>query len=86
MAPESYLAVRHRGGARSRGHTWIRHQSGRDLDQDIREKKLHPGGPEALLPDWALTFYRDFRGEMSGGISPAGPADPVSAGEPPGSG
>jgi glycosyltransferase involved in cell wall biosynthesis len=85
-APQNYLAVRHRGGTGNRGHTWTRHHSGRSMDRDLLDRQLYPGGPEALLPDWALDFYRDFRGEMPGGISPAGPADPVSAGEPPGSG
>jgi glycosyltransferase involved in cell wall biosynthesis len=82
-APENYLAVRHRGGTGNRGHTWTRHHSGRSMDQDLLDRQLYPGGPEGLLPNWALAFYRHFRDEMLGGISPAGPADPVNAREPP---
>jgi glycosyltransferase involved in cell wall biosynthesis len=76
-APQTYLAVRHRAATNNRGHTWTRHHSGRSLDQDLLERPLRPGGPEALLPAWALEFYRDFRRELLGGTSPARRDNPV---------
>jgi glycosyltransferase involved in cell wall biosynthesis len=63
-APELYLAVRHRGTQSERDHTWITQSSGVMLEDDLLERELHPGGPESLLPDWALAFYTDLRREL----------------------
>jgi hypothetical protein len=70
-APELFLAVRHRGGTRDRGHTWMRQGDGRPLEDYLLGRALFPGGPEALLPDWALAVYRDLRREILAAASPA---------------
>ncbi len=62
-APETYLAVRH-GGLADRGHTWRQQADGRALETYLLERDLYQNGPEALLPDWALQFYRGLRSEM----------------------
>jgi glycosyltransferase involved in cell wall biosynthesis len=65
-APELFLAVRHQGAGRDRGHTWTRWSNGETLDEYLSRRPLYEGGPEALLPDWALVFYRKLqRGVLS---------------------
>jgi glycosyltransferase involved in cell wall biosynthesis len=51
---EIFLAVRHGS------HTWNRLDSGVSIDEHLAGCPLHEGGPEALLPEWALAFYRDL--------------------------
>lgn len=63
-ALESYLAVRHRGSHGDRGHTWTHQADGQTLEDYLRERPLHHRRPEGLLPDWALTVYRELRREM----------------------
>jgi len=69
---ETFLAVRHGGNARERGHTWTHQWDGRSLETYLLERPLHPGGPEALLPDWALDVYRDLRRDLAAVTSPEG--------------
>ncbi|CAN5778555.1 hypothetical protein BH20CHL4_BH20CHL4_10830 [soil metagenome] len=61
-APELFIAVRHLGLANDRGHTWVNQSSGRSLEDDLLDRQLYPGGPEALLPAWAVAFYEGLRG------------------------
>jgi ADP-heptose:LPS heptosyltransferase len=70
-ARELYLAVRHRGAAGGRGHTWV-YQAGALLDDHLLQRPLHPGGPEALLPAWALAEYRAVHRAMTAGGEPVG--------------
>jgi glycosyltransferase involved in cell wall biosynthesis len=72
-APEVFLAVRHRGGRRDRGHTWTHQMSGQTLEDYLSERPLYDGGPEALLPDWALDVYRDLRRDLMGTARPPEP-------------
>jgi glycosyltransferase involved in cell wall biosynthesis len=58
----SFLAVRHRGILRDRGHTWVRESDGRPLEEYLRERPLYQS-PEDLLPDWAIRFYQELRKE-----------------------
>jgi len=73
-APESFLAVRHSGSPTDRGHTWTRQLDGQRLESYLLDLPLHDGGPEALLPDWALQEYRLLRGHMPGHATPPGEA------------
>jgi glycosyltransferase involved in cell wall biosynthesis len=65
-APETFLAVRHSGSPSDRGHTWTRQLDGQRLESYLLDLPLYDGGPEALLPDWALEEYRSLRAEMTG--------------------
>ena len=62
-ALESFLAVRHRTAARDRGHTWVHQADGRTLERYLDERPLYRT-PEQLLPEWALSLYRDLREEL----------------------
>jgi glycosyltransferase involved in cell wall biosynthesis len=62
-APELFIAVRHRSLARDRGHTWVNQSSGRSLEDDLLDRELYSGGPEALLPPWAIAFYKEIQRE-----------------------
>jgi hypothetical protein len=64
-APETFLAVRHTGSTSDRGHTWTRQLDGQRLESYLLDLPLYAGGPEALLPDWAVREYRAVRGQMS---------------------
>jgi glycosyltransferase involved in cell wall biosynthesis len=66
-APETYLAVRHSGSGTDRGHTWTRQRDGQVVEEYFRTRPLHPGGPESLLPGWALAAYRDLRRDLLAG-------------------
>jgi glycosyltransferase involved in cell wall biosynthesis len=74
-APELFLAVRHggAGASRDRGHTWTHQASGETLEDHLARRPLYKGGPEALLPDWALAAYRALRRDLPAGAPPAGP-------------
>jgi hypothetical protein len=65
-APETYLAVRHRGGALDRGHTWARRWDGQPVEVALLEQPLYGQPPEALLPSWAVRAYRELRAESLG--------------------
>ena len=63
-APELFLAVRHRGASLDRGHTWTHKGDGEQLEAYLGRRPLYEGGPEALLPDWALKVYREIRADL----------------------
>ena len=65
--PDIFLAVRHRGSSLDRGHTWTHQGDGRILEDYIESRPLHHQLPESLLPDWALSAYRDLHGELARG-------------------
>src|SRR5215813_2206261 len=64
-ALEHFLAVRHRGAAGDRGHTWTTQADGRTLENYLEERPLYHRRPEDLLPKWALDFYRQLHKESS---------------------
>jgi glycosyltransferase involved in cell wall biosynthesis len=64
-APEQFLAVRHGGSQHDRGHTWTRQLDGNTLERYLLDLPLFDGGPERLLPDWALAEYAGLRRELS---------------------
>jgi glycosyltransferase involved in cell wall biosynthesis len=66
-APELFLAVRHQGAGSDRGHTWTHQGNGEQLEEYVARRPLYDGGPEALLPEWALAFYRELRHDLLGG-------------------
>jgi glycosyltransferase involved in cell wall biosynthesis len=65
-APDTYLAVRHRGSLTDRGHTWTHRSNGQTLESSLLERSLYKEGPEALVPMWALDIYRDVQREILG--------------------
>jgi glycosyltransferase involved in cell wall biosynthesis len=71
-APELFLAVRHHGASRDRGHTWTHQGNGEQLEEYMARRPLYKGGPEALLPEWALTVYRELRRDLLAGTRPVG--------------
>jgi len=60
-APEVFMAVRHTGSSQERGHIWTHQWTGQQLETYLLDRELLAGGPEQLLPDWALSAYRDLR-------------------------
>jgi glycosyltransferase involved in cell wall biosynthesis len=64
-APETFLAVRHSGSQRDRGHTWTRQLDGKRLETYMLDLPLHEGGPEALLHEWAIGAYRTLHDELN---------------------
>jgi len=63
-APETFLAVRHAGASSERGHTWTHQWTGQRLETYLLNRQLLAGGPEGLLPEWALTAYREIRNDL----------------------
>jgi glycosyltransferase involved in cell wall biosynthesis len=63
-ALKTFLAVRHGGGGGDRGHTWTEQSSGQIVEDYMQNRPLLAGGPEALLPLWALDFYRSIQREL----------------------
>jgi glycosyltransferase involved in cell wall biosynthesis len=72
-APETFLAVRHSGGSSDRGHTWTRQLDGQRLETYMLDLPLHEGGPESLLPAWAVARYREIQADLL--RQPPGPGD-----------
>jgi peroxiredoxin len=70
--PELFLAVRHRGSQRERGHTWINQQDNRPLEDFLLERPLHRRSPEKVLPPWAVAFYRELRADLLAAGSQSG--------------
>lgn len=70
-ASELFLAVRHQGSGRDRAHTWTHYAAGQTLEAHLAQRPVQAGGPEALLPEWALAVYRELRHEV-----PASPIPP----------
>ena len=65
-ALETYLAVRHAGIARDRGHTWTHQGAGELLDDYARRLEPSAKTPDELLPAWALAAYRAMREGAAG--------------------
>jgi len=63
-ALESFLAVRHRGAMRDRGHAWTHQHDGRTLEDDLKKRAIHHRLPEDLLPEFALKVYREVQQEL----------------------
>ncbi len=76
-ALELFLAVRHQGAGRDRGHTWTHQGDGEQLEAYMARRPPYQGGPEALLPDWALAFYRKLRRDLMGSPAAGPAADPA---------
>lgn len=70
QAQDLFLAVRHAGDGRDLGHTWTRQAQGQSVEAYFRQRPLYKGGPEALLPEWALAVYRDLQRDLLG-LAPA---------------
>lgn len=64
LALEHFLAVRHRGAAQDRGHTWTHQRDSETLENYLEQRPLYHRRPEDLLPTWALDFYRRLHNEM----------------------
>jgi glycosyltransferase involved in cell wall biosynthesis len=62
--PELFLAVRHRGVGPNRGHTWTSQVSGETLERYLTRRPIHKGGPDSLLPGWALAAYHELRRDL----------------------
>jgi glycosyltransferase involved in cell wall biosynthesis len=62
--PELFLAVRHQGAGPDRGHTWTSQASGETLEGYLTRRPLHEGGPDSLLPEWALAVYHELRSDL----------------------
>lgn len=60
----SFLAMRHGGVSKDRGHTWIQQADGRSLEDYLHQERPLYRTPEQLLPGWALDFYQDLRADM----------------------
>jgi len=68
LVPDIFMAVRHAGSRRERGHTWNHHWLGKDLEAHLRECPVYRS-PEALLPGWAVQAYRELQSELvAGGV------------------
>jgi glycosyltransferase involved in cell wall biosynthesis len=65
-APDTFLAVRHGGSPSDRGHTWTRQLDGQHLETYLLDLPHYEGGPESLLPDWAVRQYRALQAELPG--------------------
>jgi hypothetical protein len=63
-APDTFLAVRHAGASQERGHTWTHQWTGQRLEAYLLDRELLSGGPESLLPEWALTAYRELQNDL----------------------
>ena len=64
IALEDFIAVRHRGAVRDRGHTWTHQSDGRPLEDYLKQRPLYHRLPEDLLPKWALHSYQQLRKEL----------------------
>ena len=64
--PEIFMAVRHRGSQRNRGHTWVNQWNNVSLESFLEERPLYER-PEKLLPAWAVSFYRGLQAELRAG-------------------
>jgi Glycosyl transferase family 2 len=78
-APETFLAVRHAGASSERGHTWTHQWTGQRLETYLLHRQLLAGGPEGLLPEWALTAYRELRNDL---LAPQSLSQAAASGSP----
>jgi glycosyltransferase involved in cell wall biosynthesis len=81
IAPQIFLAVRHRGGTVDRSHTWTQQYDGRAMEEYLLDRQLFEGGPEAILPEWALETYRELRRDILASAPPVGAAERPGAGQ-----
>jgi glycosyltransferase involved in cell wall biosynthesis len=70
-ALEHFIAIRHRAQAGERGHTWTHNPDGEALETHMAQLAVHDAPPEALLPDWAVRFYRQLHAEAAGPLGAA---------------
>jgi glycosyltransferase involved in cell wall biosynthesis len=61
---ESFMAVRHHGSTRDRGHIWTHQHHGGTMEDDIQTRELYGRRPEDLLPEFALNVYRELQREL----------------------
>jgi hypothetical protein len=64
-ALESFLAVRHRGSEKDRGHTWTHQGNGGILEDKLQNRPLHNHSPEDSPPEWALAVYHELHRDLS---------------------
>lgn len=58
--PDLFVAIRHRGSNRDRGHTWTNQWNDQPLEDFLQERPLHKK-PERLIAPWAIREYRSIR-------------------------
>jgi glycosyltransferase involved in cell wall biosynthesis len=63
IAPDVFIAVRHRGAKSERGHSWTQQWQGTDLDALLRGSDPHRS-PEEVLPAWAIDAYRTMQSDL----------------------
>jgi hypothetical protein len=61
---ETYMYVRHALPGKEKGHTWTRLRA-QNVEQHLRKVAVASQDPSRILPRWALSTYRDLRGEQS---------------------
>jgi glycosyltransferase involved in cell wall biosynthesis len=61
--PELFLAVRHSGSRRDRGHSWTHQWYGEALETYLPRRPTYRT-PEALLPAWAIAAYRELQRDL----------------------
>ena len=59
-ALEQFVAIRHQADADARGHTWTHNPNGERLESQMTRLPKYSRPPEALLPGWARSFYRQL--------------------------
>ena len=64
-ATRSYLAVRHSRVGKDRGHTWTANSDGRSMEEYLQHERPVFAKPEEVLPEWALGFYRELKGDLA---------------------
>ncbi len=62
--PDLFMAVRHRGWDKERGHSWTQRWEGQDLDMFLQDCEQYRS-PEQLLPPWAIAAYTRLRQEIA---------------------
>jgi hypothetical protein len=72
---ETDLAVHHGPLASDRGHTWEHFAGQLSVEELVRGQQLYGlGGPETVVSEWALRFYRQLRRELLAGAAGEGVA------------
>src|SRR5262245_41399113 len=59
-ALEQFIAIRHQADVDARGHTWTHNPDGETLESQMTRLPKYSRPPEALLPGWARSFYREL--------------------------
>lgn len=60
-AIESFMAVRHAAVPTERAHTWTHQGTGEAVEEFAAQLPPFAQTPEEVLPDWAVTAYRNLR-------------------------